>query len=170
MNIGWLTVGMIGVAALGTLLYRTYKLENNLPKLPNPPARPRSTQSKRSTPYEGDMRVSESRSYSQIKNTTPEPVAVDDDAMDSPPPSASFATVPILLLLGIAALAVVLPGDYRISTTLGLVQGLGEFLPISSSAHLIITPWLFGWYAAGAARLLLARLATANHVCRTADE
>ncbi len=29
------------------------------------------------------------------------------------------------------------------SILLGLVQGLGEFLPISSSAHLIITPWLF---------------------------
>src|SRR4029450_13748929 len=28
---------------------------------------------------------------------------------------------------------------------LGLVQGLGEFLPISSSAHLVLTPWAFGW-------------------------
>jgi undecaprenyl-diphosphatase len=28
---------------------------------------------------------------------------------------------------------------------LGIVQGVAEFAPISSSAHLIIVPWLFGW-------------------------
>ncbi len=31
------------------------------------------------------------------------------------------------------------------AAVLGLVQGLGEFLPISSSAHLVIIPWLFKW-------------------------
>jgi undecaprenyl-diphosphatase len=28
---------------------------------------------------------------------------------------------------------------------LGFFQGLGEFLPISSSAHLVLVPWVFGW-------------------------
>jgi undecaprenyl-diphosphatase len=31
------------------------------------------------------------------------------------------------------------------SIILGIVQGISEFLPISSSAHIIIVPWFFGW-------------------------
>lgn len=43
---------------------------------------------------------------------------------------------------------------------LGVVQGLTEFLPISSSAHLIYVPWLFGWEPFGLAFDVATHLGT----------
>ncbi|HEX6919334.1 MAG TPA: undecaprenyl-diphosphate phosphatase, partial [Actinomycetes bacterium] len=46
----------------------------------------------------------------------------------------------------------------------GLVQGLTEFLPISSSAHLRITAALFGWPDPGAAFTAVTQLGTETAV------
>jgi len=39
--------------------------------------------------------------------------------------------------------------DIMRAIILGIVQGLTEFVPISSSAHLVLVPWAFGWDRAG---------------------
>jgi undecaprenyl-diphosphatase len=35
--------------------------------------------------------------------------------------------------------------DMLAAFILGIIQGLTEFLPISSSAHLLLVPWFLGW-------------------------
>ena len=47
---------------------------------------------------------------------------------------------------------------------LGIIQGLTEFLPISSSAHLIIIPWLTGWEQKGIAFDVFVHVGTAISV------
>ena len=46
----------------------------------------------------------------------------------------------------------------------GIVQGIGEFLPISSTAHLVLVPWLFGWPDPGVAFDVALHLGTAAAV------
>jgi undecaprenyl-diphosphatase len=46
------------------------------------------------------------------------------------------------------------------AVVLGFVQGITEFLPVSSSAHLRIVPALFGWPDAGAAYTAVLQLGT----------
>jgi undecaprenyl-diphosphatase len=50
---------------------------------------------------------------------------------------------------------------------LGIVQGLSEFLPISSSGHLIVVPWLFGWNDFAGSASLEKAFDTALHIGTT---
>ena len=50
--------------------------------------------------------------------------------------------------------------DYLEAVVLGLIQGLTEFLPISSSAHLRILPEWFGWGDPGAAFTAITQIGT----------
>ena len=50
--------------------------------------------------------------------------------------------------------------DFVKAVVLGLIQGLTEFLPISSSAHLRIFPELFGWGDPGAAFTAVIQIGT----------
>jgi undecaprenyl-diphosphatase len=46
----------------------------------------------------------------------------------------------------------------------GIVQGIGEFLPISSTAHLKLIPWIFGWAQPDTAFDVALHLGTATAV------
>lgn len=46
------------------------------------------------------------------------------------------------------------------AVVLGLVQGATEFIPVSSSGHLLLVPWLFGWEPPGLAFTIVVHLGT----------
>ena len=50
------------------------------------------------------------------------------------------------------------------AVVLGILQGLSEFLPISSSGHLALAPWLLGWNDYGANQTLEKSFTVALHM------
>ena len=55
-------------------------------------------------------------------------------------------------------------GEVVAAGFLGILQGLTEFLPVSSSAHLILVPWVFGWTPEGIAFDVALHVGTAAAV------
>jgi undecaprenyl-diphosphatase len=70
------------------------------------------------------------------ETSSPAPAA---PAAGARPTFAIFAGLTVIACVALSLAGYVQP------VVMGVVQGLGEFLPISSSAHLILVPWLFGW-------------------------
>src|SRR4028119_785009 len=75
------------------------------------------------------------------------------DGRDAPPRRVAMATG-----VGVRRACAVL--DFLKAVFLGVLQGLTEFLPISSSAHLRIFPELFGWEDPGAAFTAVVQIGT----------
>ncbi|MBN1121378.1 MAG: undecaprenyl-diphosphate phosphatase [Anaerolineae bacterium] len=50
------------------------------------------------------------------------------------------------------------------SIILGLIQGATEFIPVSSSGHLILIPWLLGWESPGLTFTVIVHIGTVSGI------